>query len=102
MLVLSQRADRLELWRLSDSGRQLLWQSEIAKAPIIWLRAASANLSSASFSYSLDHKHWMQAGPPLSVTEVLPWDQGLRLGLVSAAAIAAHFTQFSLAGQGSP
>jgi len=68
----------------------------------VWLRAASTDLSHTSFSYSLDHQHWMQAGPQLSVSELLPWDQGLRVGLVDADATAAHFTQFSLAGQGMP
>ncbi len=102
MLVLSRRADHLELWRLSDAGRQVLWQSEIPQASIVWLRATSADLSNASFSYSLDHNHWAQAGPPLSVTELLPWDQGLRVGLVNAEALPAHFTQFSLAAQETP
>ena len=102
MLVLSRRADRLELWRLSDAGRQVLWQSEIAQASVVWLRAASGDLSNTRFSYSLDHKHWTQAGPPLSVTELLPWDQGLRVGLVNADAAPAQFTQFSLAAQGIP
>jgi hypothetical protein len=102
MLALSRRADHLELWRLGDAGRKVLWQSEMARASIVWLRAASANPSNTSFSYSLDHKQWMQAGPPLSVTELLPWDQGLRVGLVNADATPAHFTQFSLTAQAIP
>ena len=102
MLVLSRRADHLELWRLSDAGHQVLWQSEIPHASVVWLRATSPNLSNAGFSYSLDHKRWMQAGPALSVTELLPWDQGLRVGLVDAEATPAHFTQFSMAAQESP
>ncbi len=101
MLVLSRRADHLELWRLSDAGRQVLWQSAVARTSIVWLRATSAGLSNTSFSYSLDHKHWTAAGPVLSVTELLPWDQGLRVGLVSAETSPARFTQFSLtAGEG--
>jgi xylan 1,4-beta-xylosidase len=99
MVVLSQHGDHIELWRLSDAGRQTLWQSEIPHAPIVWLRATSANLADTSFSYSLDRKHWTQAGPALSVTELLPWDQGLRVGLVNADAPPAHFTRFSLTAQ---
>lgn len=102
MLVFSRRADYLELWRVSDAGRQTLWQSEIPHEAIVWLRATSANLSSSSFSYSLDHKHWIEAGSPVSVTELLPWDQGLRVGLVNAEALPAHFTQFSLTALGIP
>ena len=102
LLVLSRHADHLELWRLSDTGRQVLWRSEIPRASLIWLRATSDNLSSTSFGYSLDHNHWMRAGPALNVTELLPWDQGLRVGLVNAEATSAHFTQFSLTSQANP
>lgn len=102
MVVLGRQKDYLELWQLSDAGRQVLWRSEIAQTSIIWLRATSDNLSSTSFEYSIDHRHWMQAGPALNVTELLPWDQGLRVGLVNAGATAAHFTQFSLNSQANP
>lgn len=102
LLVLSQRADHLQLWRLDNVGSKVLWQSEIPHAAIVWLRAISTDLSSTSFSYSLDHKHWMQAGPVLSVTELLPWDQGLRVGLVNAETRPAHFTQFSLTPRENP
>jgi hypothetical protein len=72
------------------------------RTSIVWLRATSANLSSTSFSYSLDYKKWMQAGPALSVTELLPWDQGLRVGLVNAEKSPAYFAQFSLADRVNP
>src|SRR6185437_11155440 len=72
MLVLSRRADHLELWRLSNAGRQVLWQSKIVPTSIVWLRATSAGLSRTSFSYSLDHKQWIAAGSVLSVTDLLP------------------------------
>ena len=102
MEVLGRRADHLELWRLNNAGRQVLWQSDIAHTSTVWLRAASADLSRTSFSYSFDQKHWTAAGPVLSVTELLPWDQGLRVGLVNAEASPAHFAQFSLTGSGAP
>jgi hypothetical protein len=102
MLVLSRRTDHLELWRLSNAGRQTVWQSEIAHTSIVWFRATSARLSRTSFSYSLDHKHWTMTGPVLSVTELLPWDQGLRVGLVNAEESPAHFAQFSLTAGENP
>lgn len=95
-IVLNRQGDHLELWELRDQGRQVLWKSEIPSSAAVWFRSASAGLSNTSFSYSLDHKHWIAAGPVLSVTELLPWDQGLRVGLVNAGASPAHFTEFSL------
>lgn len=102
MLALTRRRDHLELWRLSNAGRQVLWQSEIPRTSIVWLRATSPDLSRTSFSYSLDHKHWTAAGAVLSVTELLPWDQGLRVGLVNDEATPAHFTQFTLSSGETP
>ena len=102
MLVLSRRADHLELWRLSNAGRQVLWQSEIAPTSTVWLRAISAGLSRTSFSYSFDRKQWIPAGPILSVTDLLPWDQGLRVGLVNAESSPARFTDFSLTSSANP
>ena len=101
MLVLSRHTDRLELWRLRDASRQVLWQSHIPHASTVWLRAASSDLSNTGFRYSVDQKHWIAAGSPLSVTEMLAWDQGLRVGLVNAENAPAHFTEFSLTSQGN-
>jgi xylan 1,4-beta-xylosidase len=101
-IVFNRHGDHLELWQLSDRGRQVLWRSDIPDASTVWLRAAAAGLSNTSFSYSLDHKHWTPAGPMLSVTELLPWDQGLRVGLVNADASPAYFTQFSLTADPNP
>lgn len=101
-IVLNRDGNRLELWRLSDRGRQVLWQSDMPLTTTVWLRARSADLSKTSFSYSLDNKNWIAAGPALSVTELLPWDQGLRVGLVNADASPAHFTQFSLSAGETP
>ena len=101
-IVLNRNRDHLELWQLSDRGRQVLWRSDIPHTSTVWLCAISARLSKTSFSYSLDHTHWISAGPVLSVTELLPWDQGLRVGLVNAEASPAHFTQFSLRADENP
>ena len=95
-IVLNHDGDHLELSQFSSHGNHVLWKADIASTSTVWLRAASAGLSNTNFSYSLDHKHWMPAGPVLSVTELLPWDQGLRVGLVNPNASPAHFTHFSL------
>ena len=101
-IVLNRHQDHLELWQLGDRGRQVLWRSDIPHASTLWLRATSAGLSNTIFSYSLDQKRWIPAGPALSVTELLPWDQGLRVGLVNAEASPAHFTRFSLSAGKNP
>lgn len=102
MLALSLHRDHLELWQLSDSGHRRMWQSEITDASIVWLRATSTNLSTTSFGYSLDHKHWKQAGSVFSITELLPRNQGLRVGLVNADATPAYFSQFSVTAHRNP
>lgn len=100
-VVLDRQRGHLELWELRDGDRQVLWKTDIPNASTVWLRATSAGLSNTRFSYSMDHTHWIEAGPMLSVTELLPWDQGLRIGLVNAETLPAHFVQFSLAA-GNP
>ena len=64
MLVLSRRADYLELWRLNDASRQTVWQSEIPHASIVWLRATSANLSSTSSATALITNTGFRLDPP--------------------------------------
>lgn len=95
-IVLSRSGTHLELWRLSPRSREVLWQAELPNTSTIWLRASSADPSQTNFSYSVDRKQWTPAGAALSVTELLPWDQGLRVGLVNAGESAARFSQFSL------
>jgi beta-xylosidase len=102
LIVLNRQRDHLELWQLSDQGREMLWQSDIPRASTVWLRASSIDPSKTSFSYSLDNEHWTSAGPLLSVTKLLPWDEGLRVGLVNADQSPAHFKQFSLTSGGNP
>jgi hypothetical protein len=98
-IVLSFNGNHLELWQLSNRTHKVLWQSEIPKASVAWVGATSTDPSKTTFSYSLDDKHWIPAGPSLSVTELLPWDQGLRVGLVSVGEAPAHFTKFSLTSE---
>jgi len=104
-LTLSRHGTHLELWRLMGTTRQSLWHTDdIGATPKLWLRATSSSLSETSFSYSTDQKHWLQAGPPLSVKDLLPWDQGLRIGLVAAGPTGTHasFTHFTLADVNRP
>ena len=97
-LVLARRENHLELSRVTKTGRQVLWQAEVPHASAVWLRVASNGHAEATFSYSFDREHWTNAGPATSLTGLPPWDQGLRIGLVSQGApgTRAGFARFSL------
>jgi xylan 1,4-beta-xylosidase len=99
---LSRRGGVLELWRVERGERHILWTQPTAPDQLLWLRVASAGPGEAAFSSSTDGKTWSDAGPPLSGTEVPPWDQGLRIGLVvdGPAGATASFAQFSIQAAG--
>jgi hypothetical protein len=105
LLTLSRHGTHLELWQLRGSTRQSLWHTDdIGTARTFWLRATSSGLSKTSFSYSVDQTHWLQAGPSLSVKDLLPWDQGLRIGLVAEGPAGTHasFIHFAIADVNRP
>ncbi|HEX4156575.1 MAG TPA: family 43 glycosylhydrolase [Acidobacteriaceae bacterium] len=97
-LTLSRQGNHLELWRIKRTDRQLLWHADIAPASVLWLRASSYGLANTAFSYSTDRTHWTAAGPVLNVSDLLPWDQGLRIGLVATDPPGARtsFVHFSM------
>jgi xylan 1,4-beta-xylosidase len=94
-LVLTTHGTQLELARITKGGSQVLWQTELGGASKVWLRISSAGTAdAASFSYSLDQKQWIEAKDAVSLAGLPPWDQGLRIGLVSQGSQAkfVHFT----------
>src|ERR1017187_6438092 len=97
-LVLAKHGGRLELWRVTGAARDVLWRQEFAGRSMSWLRVSSTGNAEATFSYSLDRKHWTNAGPAINLAGLPPWDQGLRIGLVSdgPAGTQATFVHFSL------
>ena len=100
-LVLARRKGQLELSRVKGANRDVLWQGDVPGDRIVWLRVSSAGHAEAMFSYSLDKRHWTDAGPAASLAGLPPWDQGLRIGLVSDGDPGKHasFTHFSLIGR---
>jgi len=96
--VLARRGGKLELSRTRNAVREVLWQAEVAQSSVVWLRVSSAGHAESSFSYSLDRQHWTAAGPAVSLAGLPPWDQGLRIGLLSGGApgTPANFVHFSL------
>lgn len=103
--ALSLHGTTLQLSTWKGSQQNTLWTGDIpANTSIVWLRVASQNAHQATFSYSLDNKHWLPAGPSRDVTELLAWDQGLRIALISRGAKGkiARFSQFQLEPQPQP
>lgn len=88
----------IELWRMGENGRQVLWQTKDIKAATVWLKVSSDAGKRLAYSYSLDGKSWKAAGDPIDTTNLPQWDQGLRVGLISegSAGQTTTFRQFSL------
>jgi hypothetical protein len=61
------------------------------------LRVASSQPGQAQFSYRMEGGDWMPAGLPFQLRELLPWDSGLRVGLVvdGDAGSSGSFEEFS-------
>lgn len=102
--ALTRRGGTLQLLSLMGKAPEILWQTTVSAAPVVWLRVSSDGSTAASFSYSLDHQKWIPAGDPLSVAKLPPWDQGLRIGLVAQGLrnTGASFVQFSLLNSKDP
>jgi xylan 1,4-beta-xylosidase len=97
-LVLSAHGKHLELFRVTSKAREALWQTELGSAAVVWLRVSSAGNAEVTFSYSLDRKQWIMAKTAISLAGLPPWDQGLRVGLVSngTKGTRVSFVRFSL------
>lgn len=99
----SRRGDVIEVWRESDQGRVVLWNGKLASVKPgsraeTWVRVKSTGGTSLAYSFGRDGKHWTPAGPPLDVTTMPQWDQGLRVGLIATGSPgeSATFRHFSM------
>ena len=94
----SRRTDHLEVWRLDESGRHILWSGKAPVDKLLWLRVATSSHEGAEFSFSTDRKTWSTTAGSFSLASLLPWDQGLRVGLVAngAQGTRARFIHFSV------
>ncbi len=98
-VVLAQEGANLQLWRADHDGKHVLWQKPVEEAGTVWLRVTSSQPGQAQFSYRVGDGVWRNAGLPYQLRELLPWDSGLRVGLVvdGAAGSAGSFERFNLA-----
>ncbi len=99
-VVLSREGDALELWRSDHGGKHVLWRKPVEAAGTVWLRVTSSQPGRASFSYRVGEGAWSTAGLPFQLKELLPWDSGLRVGVVvdGAEGTSGSFERFSLRG----
>jgi xylan 1,4-beta-xylosidase len=99
-VVLSREPGGLELWISDRGGRRALWKQPLSAGPasFVWLRVESTENGGAKFGYSLDGSQWTPAGESVLLKELLPWDSGLRVGLVvdGTAGTSASFSAFAL------
>jgi hypothetical protein len=100
-LVLTRLGKQLELLRIKGAAPDVLWKVDVPGDGVVWLQVSSVGRAEASFSYSLDGRHWTNAGPATSLSGLPPWDQGLRIGLMNTgpSGTRASFIHFSLTGQ---
>jgi len=97
-VVLSRRADGVELWEQDRAGKKTVWKSAVKVEGAIWLRVESTVKGEARFSYRVGDGAWMAAGGSVELKALLPWDSGLRVGLVvdGAAGGSAGFVRFAV------
>jgi len=100
-VVLSRSGDALELWQTDRSGRHTLWKLDLASVETVWLRVQSTRSGEAEFSYRVGRGEWINAGGSISLKQLLPWDSGLRVGLVVAGSHDgdASFVAFRVSAQ---
>jgi beta-xylosidase len=96
--VIAKHGKQLELSRVTGTSSEVLWKTDFGPGPVLWLRVSSEGHADATFSYSLDRKSWVSAGSTVSLAGLPPWDQGLRIGLLSDGppGTQASFSHFTL------
>ena len=99
-VVLCRNGEVLELWQVNRGKRQVLWKEQASASGSIRLRVASTLQGEAEFSYKTGSDAWRKAGSVVALKALLPWDSGLRVGLVvdGAAGSSASFRHVEISG----
>jgi beta-xylosidase len=97
---LSRREQTLELWQASRTERKILWSQPLSDKGPVTLRVTSTRQGEASFSYRILGGPWMPAGDTVELKSLLPWDSGLRMGLMvdGAPESSGSFAHFEATG----
>ena len=95
-IVLSRHGQTVELWQSSHQGRNTLWKQDGVAGDSLTLRVSSTAQGQADFSYRTGTGAWVPAGETVELKGLLPWDSGLRVGLVVAgnAGTSGGFASF--------
>ncbi|MBB5057808.1 beta-xylosidase [Granulicella aggregans] len=99
-VTLSRHDGKLELWSVERGQRRSLWTMD-APAGALWVSVASMTPGEAGFSYKIASGAWIHAGETVNLKGLLPWDSGMRIGLVvdGKAGDQASFRQFLVTDQ---
>jgi xylan 1,4-beta-xylosidase len=95
-VALSRTADGIELLRADREGKHLLWQQELKTDKTVWFKVMSTEAGGAQLSFRVEGGAWTAAGENVVLKELLPWDSGLRIGLVVEGPASASFVKFSI------
>jgi xylan 1,4-beta-xylosidase len=97
-VVLSRHGGTVELWQVNRGTRRTLWTQSIPAVGRVMLSVVSTEKGQARFSYKAEGGNWMDAGGAVELKGLLPWDSGLRVGLVVDGAVGstAQFSNFSV------
>ena len=103
-VVLSRHGPKLELWSMERGQRRTLWTADGPGEGPLSIRVASTTPGQAQFSYRLGTGSWMDAGGPVDLKALLPWDSGMRVGLVvdGKAGSRAGFRRFAVSDKARP
>lgn len=88
----------MELWERGRAGKRTLWTSAEKMEGTVWLRVVSTTKGEARFGYRVGDGAWKDAGESVELKGLLPWDSGLRVGLVVEGAVgsSAGFEHFGV------
>ena len=99
-VVLSRRTDGVEVWQRDRAGKHTVWPQglKLNLDEKVWLRVASTKKGEARVCYRVGDCKWREAGERVELKSLLPWDPGLRVGLVVEGANggSAKFVRFAV------
>ena len=91
----------LSLWQRRGDTQAVIWQAEVATAPVVYLQSLSVSRDHLQFSFSVDGQVWQEAGEPYDASDLPAWDRGLRIALMMEGlrGLSARYAGFQLCSQ---
>jgi xylan 1,4-beta-xylosidase len=99
-IALLRRGSSIELVQADHTGTHTLWHQNVTAVGQLSVRVISTQKGEALFSFRTNNtsESWTPAGASIGLDSILPWDSGLRIGLVvdGVPGKTAAFTSFSM------